>query len=212
MIAKLQNPVLAAALGTAISVALGVSVAWKAIVPHFEQAAAAAAATRAKSEAPVEMKEKGWDFWTIEMDNLSAELKDERARLRKESEQLDQRAARLAAEEKELAKLRSDVDAVRKEVDDKMIEVKADEAKNFKTLAQTYTTLSPRAAVAIIKELDDTSAVKILSLMKVDVVGPIFETMSVTALPDGTTLAKRAATLSEKLRLMKAAKPTPPPA
>jgi hypothetical protein len=49
--------------------------------------------------------------------------------------------------------------------------------------------------------------VKILSVMKPDDVSPIFEEMSRNAGTD-TVLAKRAATLSEKLRLMKAAKST----
>jgi hypothetical protein len=61
--------------------------------------------------------------------------------------------------------------------------------------------------VAIFKEMDDTTAVKILSLMKADVVGAIFEQMSVTLGSDGAPLARRAALLSEKLRLMKATKP-----
>ncbi len=57
--------------------------------------------------------------------------------------------------------------------------------------------------------MDDTTAVKILSLMKPDVVGPIFEEMSKTAGTEGP-LARRAAVLSEKLRLVKSAKaPTP---
>jgi hypothetical protein len=54
--------------------------------------------------------------------------------------------------------------------------------------------------------MDDSTAVKILSLMKPDVVGPIFEEMSRAAGTD-TTLARRAAMLSEKLRLMKSSKP-----
>ena len=95
---------------------------------------------------------------------------------------------------------------MRKEISDRVIEISADEAKNIRSLSQTYANLSPRAAVAIIKELDDTTAVKILSLMKADVVGPIFEEMSKASGTD-TVLAKRAATLSEKLRLMKANKP-----
>jgi len=50
--------------------------------------------------------------------------------------------------------------------------------------------------------MDDTTVVKILSLMKPDVVGPIFEEMANTANGDGT-LAQHAAVLSDKLRLMK---------
>ena len=200
MIAKLQNPILAAAVSLLISVALGAGLCARALGPLLEQAAAA------RAKKPVtELKQKGWDFWTIEIDNLSNELKEERARLRKQADLLDQRAARLTAEEKELAKVRSDIDTLRREIADKVVEISADEAKNVRALAQTYTNLSPRAVVAIFKEMDDTTAVKILSLMKADVIGPIFEEMSKPAGPDAS-LARRAAVLSEKLRLMKAAK------
>lgn len=201
MIAKLQNPAIAAVLGILLSVGVGIAVSLRALAPMIEQVAAAHV-----KKPPTELKAKGWDFWTIEIDNLSNELKEERARLRKQSDLLDQRAARLAAEEKELGKVRSDVEALRKEIADKVIEITADESKNIRTLAQTYTALTPRAAVAIFREMDDTTAVKILSLMKADVVGPIFEQMSLTAGTDGAPLARRAALLSEKLRLMKAAK------
>jgi flagellar motility protein MotE (MotC chaperone) len=201
MIAKLQNPAVAAGLGLLLSVGVGVYVSTRALTPLLQQAVVAH-----ETKAPGELKQKGWDFWTIEIDNLSNELKGERARLSKQSELLDQRAARLAAEEKELAKVRADVESLRKEIADKVIEITADESKNLRTLAQTYTNLTPRAAVAIFREMDDTTAVKILSLMKADMVGPIFEQMSQTAGTDGTPLARRAALLSEKLRLMKAAK------
>ncbi len=200
MIAKLQNPNLAAGLSVMISVALGVAVSWRTLRAITEQALSAPA-------APVteEFKRKGWDFWTIEMENLSVELKDERARLRKQVELLDQRAARLTSEEKAFSQLRADVETLRRQITDRVIEIKADESKNLKTLAATYTTLSPKAAVAIVRELEDGTAVKILSLMKPDVVGPIFEEMGRAAQGDAA-LAQRAALLSEKLRLIKATK------
>lgn len=94
---------------------------------------------------------------------------------------------------------------MRRDIASRVIEINADEAKNLRMLSQTYTSLSPRAVVAIFKEMDDITVVKILSLMKPDVVGPIFEEMSRTAGTDGP-LARRAAILSEKLRLMKSAK------
>lgn len=154
-----------------------------------------------------DQKAQGWDFWTIEIDNLAAELKEEKARLAKQAEQLAQRAARVAAEQQELDKVRASIEAMRREIGERVIEINADEAKNLRALSQTYANLSPKAAVAIIRELDDLTAVKILSLMKADVVGPIFEEMSKTAADDGT-LARRAAVLSEKLRLLKAGKPS----
>jgi flagellar motility protein MotE (MotC chaperone) len=200
MIAKLQHPITVATLSLVLSVGLGAGFAWRAL----EKIVAQIIAARPPKENP-ELKRKGWDFWTIEIENLSNELKEERVRLKKQAEQLDQRAARLAAEEKEFAKLRADVEALRKQIADKVIEISADESKNIRSLASTYTNLTPRAAVAIFREMDDSTAVKILSLMKADVVGPIFEEMSRPTGTD-TTLARRAALLSEKLRLMKATK------
>ena len=203
MITKLQNPVAALVLSLVLSVSLGVALCWRTAGPLLQLAAAA----RIKPVAS--KKEKGWDFWTIEIENLSNELKEERARLHQQADLLDQRAARVTAEEKELGKIRADIETLRKEISGRVIEISADETKNLKTLAQTYTNLSPHAAVAILREMDDVTTVKILSLMKPDVVGALFEEMSRTPDNDGT-LARRAALLTEKLRLMKAAKPASP--
>ena len=205
MIAKLLHPVATATFSLVLSLAVGLAASWRALGPLLAQASAAHVV-----KAPTELRKKGWDFWTIEIDNLSTELKGERERLHKQSDLLDQRAARAAAEEKELAKIRADIEALRKDIADRVIEITADEQKNIRTLSQTYANLTPRAVVAIFREMDDNTAVKILSLMKPDVVGPIFEQMSQTAGADGTPLARRAAILSEKLRLMKASKPASP--
>jgi flagellar motility protein MotE (MotC chaperone) len=184
-----------------LSLGVGIAASWQALSLAVEQAA------RPRVEKkPVELKQKGWDFWTIEIENLSNELKEERARLAKQAELLEQREARIAAEQKELATMRGEIEGLRQEIAEKVIAIREDEAKNLRSLAQTYTNLSPRAAVAIVRELDDLTAVKILFLMKPDVVGPIFEEMSKTTGSDGTPLARRAAVLSEKLRLMKANK------
>jgi flagellar motility protein MotE (MotC chaperone) len=195
-----QNPAFVAAVGLIFGLAAGLGWFWRAGEVLVAQAMAA------KVSVVTKQKAQGWDFWTIEIDNLASELKGEKERLRKLSEQLDLRAARLTAEREELDKVRGELERMRKEISDKVIEINADEAKNLKTLATTYANLTPRAAVAIIRELDDITAVKILALMKPDTVSPIFEEMSRTAAVDGT-LAKRVAVLSEKLRLMKAAKP-----
>jgi flagellar motility protein MotE (MotC chaperone) len=199
----LQTPAFVIVLALLSGVAAGLLPLWRAGDLLVAQALAA------RTKGVKAQKAQGWDFWTIEIDNLAAELKDEKARVAKQAEQLDLRAARIAAEQHELEKLRDNVEAIRREIAAKVIEITADEAKNLRALSQTYANLSPRAAVAIIRELDDATTVKILSLMKADTIGPIFEEMSRTTTPDGT-LAKRAALLSEKLRLMKAAKAATP--
>jgi flagellar motility protein MotE (MotC chaperone) len=205
MSAKLINPVTVTALSVFVSVGLGAALSWRVMEPLLVKSAKAAAALRPTTETS-ELRQKGWDFWTIEIENISQELKEERERLKLQAERLEQRAARVAAEEKEFVKMRADLEGMRKQIADRMIEIKADETKNVKTLAQTYTTLTPKGAAAILREMDDATAVKILAIMKPEVVGPIFEEMSRDTTAD-SPLAKRAATLSEKLRLMKAPRP-----
>jgi flagellar motility protein MotE (MotC chaperone) len=196
----IQNPFLLAALALLAGTAAGV-------LPLLRAGDQLIAQIRASRVAVAkEKKAQGWDFWTIEIDNLASELKEEKGRQHKQAELLDQRSARLDAEQQELEKIRSNIETMRTEIGEKIIEVHADEAKNLRGLAQTYTNLTPRAAVAIIREMDDNTVVKILSLMKPDVIAPIFEEMSTTTDKDGL-LARRVAVLSEKLRLLKATKP-----
>jgi len=208
MIAKFKSPAIVATFAIFFSVLVGVATFWRTAAPLFELAAKAAAAH--VKAPPADLKEKGWDFWTIEIENLSAELKGERDRLRQQQDLLDRRAAQLANESKELAKVRSEIELIRKNITEKIVEISADEEKNIATLAKTYSNLTPKAAVAIIRDLDETTAVKILSIMKADAVSPIFEEMSRTAGGDGGPLSKRVAVLSERMRQVKAAaKPAP---
>ena len=106
-----------------------------------------------------------------------------------------------------MEKVRADIESLHRQMEERITTISADESKNLRSLAQTYSNLTPRAAVAILREMDDATAIKILSLMKPDVVGPIFEEMASSA-PNDNTLARRAAVLSDKLRLMRS---TPPP-
>lgn len=199
MMAKLKSPFAATALSFMLSVVMGVYLCWQAAVPIM------AVVVKARVAAVPKKAADGFDFWTIEIDNLASDLKEERAKLRQQADVLDQREARIQAEEKELQRVRSDIETLRKQIADRVTEVTADEIKNIRTLAQTYTSLSPKAAVAILKEMDDVTTVKILAQMKPDVVGPIFEEMSKGT--DGDVpLARRAALLSERLRLMKSSK------
>ncbi len=196
----LHNPAIITVVAVLAGLAGGLAPLWRASQQLVKQAITGRAVTTNH------LKDQGWDFWTIEVDNLAAELKDEKARLAKEAEEMKLAEARIVAERKELDKLRTSIEATRKEISDRVIEISADESKNLRSLAQTYTNLSAPAAVAIIREMDDTTVVKILSLMKADVVAPIFEVMSKTSDREGA-LARRAAILSEKLRLMKSNKP-----
>jgi flagellar motility protein MotE (MotC chaperone) len=146
-----------------------------------------------------------WDMWTPEVEKLAQELKTQRDGLKEREQTVLQREARLDAETAELARTRKEIENQRAEITQLLTVVGTDELKNLKSLAQTYANLTPKAAVAIFSEMDDPTVVKILSMMKADIVGPIFEEMSKDK-SEKNNQALRAATLSERLRLMRATK------
>ena len=141
-----------------------------------------------------------WSFHPEEVDSLVAELKTERSKLVERQTELDKVAAHVDAERQELEKTRAEIGVMRDQLTAQIPEIQDSERKNLKTLAQTYTAMSPSAVVAIFRDMDDTMCVKLLSLMKPAIVGSILQEMSVQDKDD--TLTKRAAKISDKLRLV----------
>ena len=151
-------------------------------------------------EATLDGRAYFWDFRTREIETLVLHLKLEENDIRIKKSSLLEIENRVNAEKEALVKLRKGIETYREELSDLIVKIEKSEEKNLKSLATTYTNISPQAAVKILSRMDDTLVVKILSLMKPDGVGPIFEQMASTQGESGP-MAKRAALLSEKLRL-----------
>jgi len=115
----------------------------------------------------------------------------------------------LNAERQELSKQRQQLESMRADISSRITTIQSDEVKNLKSLVATYSSLTPKATLTIFKEMDDTMVVKILSLMKTDTVSPLFEEMSKQGASD-PAVARRVATLSEKLRLLKSGQSSAP--
>jgi len=197
MIKLATNPIVVLAIALLLGVGTGLGMFWQAAVPLIvaAKAARAKAADAGKPEAP-------WGFWTIEIENLASELKDQKAVFKKREEELAQREERLNAERQELSKQREQLESMRNDISGRIVSIQADEMKNLKSLVATYSNLTPKSVLTIFKEMDDTMVVKLLSLMKTDVVSPLFEEMSKQSAVD-PVMARRVAILSEKLRLLK---------
>ena len=139
-----------------------------------------------------------------------SELKLAKDQLAVREAALIEQQKRMESERLELERTRADIDLMRKQVEGYLAEAKGlnvkaraedavSEMKNLKTLVQTYSTMSPKSTVAIMLQMEDASAVKILALMKVDVVAGIFEEMGKQAAGD-PLMAKRAAKLAEGVK------------
>jgi flagellar motility protein MotE (MotC chaperone) len=190
-------PLFAALLGGALGAAGGLFWFWR------EAHALVSAVAKARvAEAKEALPQKPWDFWTLEIDNLSNELKEAKARLARREEELARSEARLAAERTELEQVRVQIENQRAAIAERLIEVQADELRNLKTLAQTYGNMTPVSALAILREMDDFAVVKLLAFMKPEEIAAIFEQMGQAAVSD-PALAKRAAVLSERLRFLR---------
>jgi flagellar motility protein MotE (MotC chaperone) len=197
---KYASTALLVLLGLGLGVGTSLAIFWSASSRFVARAALAHAADQA-AKTP----EKPWDFWTIEMENLANDLRDERVRVKQRDDQLAQREARLNAEQQELEKTRKQIEVLRAAIDERLIEVTEGEVANLRRLALTYGALTPKSAVAIFREMDDTTLVKLFSLMRPETVGPILEEMGKQSASDAN-IAKRAALLTERLRMIKNAK------
>jgi flagellar motility protein MotE (MotC chaperone) len=159
-----------------------------------------------KSPQPLDLELAGgpdriqWSFLTPALDEMRLELESRMEQASARESELDEYAMRLEAERSEIEKLKNDLESMRTELTDTFFEIQSIEEKNLKTLAATYTGLSPTAALAIFREMDDEMVVKILAFMKPEPVGNILEEMTKTM--DGDqSMAARAASISNKLRL-----------
>ena len=145
------------------------------------------------------------------LNQLIADLQTGREKTALEEKNLVTLKSQLEAEKAELAKLRVELVQMRQEIDERVIEIQEGEIKNLKTLSQTYAAMTPVAAVAIFREMDENMVVKILSCMKVDRTGPILGEMSKGQdKPGEESMTKRAARISDKLRLIKPLKKETP--
>jgi len=151
---------------------------------------------------------RDWVLRSAEIEKLATDLRQEKAALEDRRKELDLSESRLTSEREELRKVRSEIDLMRREVTDNIPKVQTAERQNVKNLAKTYAAMKPVDAVTVLRELDDQTVVKILSCMKADVVGAIFQEMTRARDNDGT-LAARAAQLSDRLRLVQT-EPKPP--
>lgn len=155
-------------------------------------------AASAKPEA--EEEESGpvtfWERHNPEVDQLIEDLRKQKQDLAKREAELRELATRLQTERAEINLVTQRVAQLQVEFDQNVVRVKEEETPNLKKLARMYSSMTPEAVSAIVKEMDDQTVVKLMSQMKETESAPLLESMT----KEGEAQAKRAAAISEALR------------
>lgn len=149
-----------------------------------------------------------WEFVNPDLDEMVAELKQQKQDMEAERKTLLELSQRIQTERQELIQITQQVHRIQKEIDLSIIRVRDDEGVNLKRLAKTYSGMTPEGAATVMKGLDDVSLVKVLLYMKETEAAPILEGIG----RKGEADAKRMALISERLRLAQMNRTKPAPA
>ena len=149
-----------------------------------------------------------WEFVNPDLDEMVAELKQQKQDMEAERKTLLELSQRIQTERQELIQITQQVHRIQKEIDQSIIRVRDDEGVNLKRLAKTYSGMTPEGAATVMKGLDDVSLVKVLLYMKETEAAPILEGIA----RKGEADAKRMALISERLRLAQMNRTKPAPA
>jgi len=146
-----------------------------------------------------------WDFNNPELDQLITELRSEKGALALRKQQLDELASRLNTERQELAAATLAVRKLQDDFDKAVVRVQEAEVPNLKKDAKIYAGMAPETAASIMSQLDDSVMVKIMLYMKESETAAILEILA----KKGPVEAKRAAAISDHVRLSIAQKASP---
>jgi flagellar motility protein MotE (MotC chaperone) len=138
-----------------------------------------------------------WNFKNAEVEQLVADLREQSDRLADRQRELDEFASRLEAERQEVLNVTQTVSRMQQEFDRNVSRIGTEEVANLKKLAKLYSTMTPDAASAILKELPDEQIVKIMSFMKDPDKAAILESFSKV----DAKASRHVAQLSERMRL-----------
>jgi len=138
-----------------------------------------------------------WDFVNPEADQMVEELRMEKKTLDARQKQLDDQAKTLDSQSADLAKVKQAVAKMQKDYDQIVLRVQDEEIANLKRLAKVYSAMTPETAAVVLAQMDDPAIVKILMFMKDADAATVLESLA----KKGDAEAKRAAALSERLRL-----------
>jgi len=151
--------------------------------------------------------EPSWRFRNPDFNQWVEEVRHEKEAIAVREQQLQDLEKRIAADRQELTTATQTVAQLQAEFDRNVIRIQDQEVVNLKRQAKVLAGMSPEGAAGLINQMPDDDAVRILYTMKTDEAGAILETLSKM----GDAPARRAATLTERMRRALPPESTPAP-
>ncbi len=139
-----------------------------------------------------------WKFKNPEFDQWVAELKMEKSDLDTRAQQLQDLQTRLATQQQEFMAATQQVYQLQSEFDQNVVRIKAQEVVNLTKEAKIVAGMSTDGAATLVAQMSDDDVVRLLSVMKPDQAGLVLDSMTKL----GTDQAKRAAAITERLRMV----------
>lgn len=146
-----------------------------------------------------------WNFYSTELDQLLAEVREEKEALKSRAEQLKEFQIRLESERQEICTVTQRVWQMQQQLDKNVVQIKEAEQGNLKKLIKMYAAMTPESATKILREMETEQALKILATMRESESAVVLENMA----KNGEESAKHAAMLIDRLRLILTRGPEP---
>ncbi len=149
-----------------------------------------------------ETQEPQLPLWERQVKDFSALLSavDKTAKEQAQKEQeLQAMQEQIRTERQALNDLKKDIEHLQKQLTQSVTYLHEAELKNLKTLAATYSNMTPDSVVRVFNEMETSSVVKIMHFLSPDTLGPILQSMSRPT--DNKTYHKKLNQLIENFRL-----------
>lgn len=137
-----------------------------------------------------------WKFHNPDIDQWVSQIKSERDAIAVREQQLKDWEARLAAESREIAAVTQAVTRTEEEFNKRVLTYTDQQKENDKKQVKVIANMSPEGAAAMLNEMPDDEAARLLYALKTDVSGAILDAMS----KPGGASARRAALLTERIK------------
>lgn len=119
-----------------------------------------------------------WDKQIKNFTTLLAQLEAAKNQQELREQQLNAFENQMKNEREALNVLKQSIEILQSELERRLIKVQESEIKNLKTLAETYTSMTPESVAKIFEESEEISVIKIMHFLAPETLGAILQVMS----------------------------------